>query len=41
MRYKDYLSRIEHPLTPRKRGREILDHERFVEGKDIMNAEDE
>jgi hypothetical protein len=41
MRYKDYLSRTGHPLTPRKRNREILDHERTAEGKDAMDAEDE
>jgi len=41
MRYKDYLSRTGRPLTQKKRGQEILDHERTVEGKDAVDAEEE
>jgi len=41
MRYKDYLSRTGDPLIQRKRGQEILDHERAAEGEGAMDAEEE
>lgn len=47
MRYKEYLSRTGQPLTPRKRGEEIYDHEKTKEAaegdidEEAEEAEDE